>query len=333
MEQRLLGSTGLSVSRISLGMWQLSGPVQVDGRADGFPDIGRREAIELIHAAAELGITCVDTAPIYGGGEGERRLGEALRGRRDRFIVSTKMGMDVTADGARRIDTSPAAIATSLEASLRRLETDYVDVLLYHAAPKPDEIHEGREALEALKRAGKLRAYGISVFGATELQELTQRGATQVVMLEQSLHVRPTALLKLALRHRLGVMVRGALASGLLSGRHFGGATQFTQDDIRSRFWISRDYELMARLAPPGMSYAAFALRYVLDQPTTDTLVLGGRTIEHYREAARVAAGPSLGMLQHQLIDGFGGALRGYRAARSTAARIVKEKLRPARGA
>src|ERR1700722_7813944 len=96
MKYRNLGKTGLAVSEIGVGAWQLGGPLLLDGKMDGHPDVGEDFAIDLIHRAQdELGINFIDTAEQYGAGESKRRVGKALRGRRDKWVVSTKFGMQV----------------------------------------------------------------------------------------------------------------------------------------------------------------------------------------------------------------------------------------------
>ena len=93
MKYRILGRTGLEVSEIGIGMWQLSGPLTVDDKQDGFPDPGVKSVGDLIRACGDFGINLIDTAEIYGDGEGERRAGAAIKGQRDRWILSTKFGL------------------------------------------------------------------------------------------------------------------------------------------------------------------------------------------------------------------------------------------------
>ena len=101
MEYRILGSTGMKVSALAIGTWQLSGPLSFDGKPDGFSDPGEKYVINLISACAGLGINVIDTAEIYGDGEGEKRVGKAISGQRDKWIVSTKFGMRRGSKGER----------------------------------------------------------------------------------------------------------------------------------------------------------------------------------------------------------------------------------------
>jgi aryl-alcohol dehydrogenase-like predicted oxidoreductase len=328
MEFRVLGRTGIRVSALSVGTWQLAGPLTVDGRADGFPDVGRAQAVALIRACGDLGINAVDTAEIYGGGEGERRVGEALAGGRDRWVVTTKFGNRVDAAGRRVEDTRPAAIRASLEGSLRRLGTDHVDVYLYHSAPRPEGVLAARETLERLLQEGKLRAYGLSTDVPEPLELLLEHEAAQIVQLPRSMRRHPARLLAAARRRGLGVMVRGALASGLLSGRHAGVPPHFPPDDFRSHALPPlSEHAAFERLRPAGLSMAAFALRYVLDFDTTHTVVLGGRSLEHYTEAVSAVEARSLSTAEHALVDALRQALEMRRLAR----RRASGALRPLR--
>lgn len=298
MEYRVLGRTGLKVSAIGVGTWQLSGPLELEGRADGFPDVGREQAIQLIQACEDLGINLIDTAEIYGGGEGERRVGEALKGRRDRWVVSTKFGNRQGENGERVNDCSPAAIRASLEASLQRLQTDYIDIYLYHTAPAPDLIEAGKQALEQLKQAGKIRFYGISTDDPEALRQLINQDAVDVAMFSQSLLTYPQAILDQLKANQIGGMVRGAFAAGLLSGKYFRQKPQLQLgEDIRAPWFNSLDtqkYAVYEQFLPAGCSMQVLAVRYLLDFDTTHTIVLGGKSIADYQAVLPALERPPL---------------------------------------
>jgi aryl-alcohol dehydrogenase-like predicted oxidoreductase len=274
MEYRILGPTALKTSAIAIGTWQLSGSITLDGKADGFTDVGRDQVINLIHACEDLGINTIDSAEIYGDGEGERRVGKALQGRRDRWIVSTKFGLRRGDTGKRVIDCHPQTIRKSLEGSLDRLQTDYVDLYLYHSPPNAKLLDEGKEILDTLKQEGKIRFYGISTDDANLVEQLSRKNATEVVMFSQSL------LTSLVQSHSLGGMIRGVFEAGLLTGKYFQYKPQLAKEDIRSS-WMHRtkteQYAVYQSLVPTGYSMTALALRYVLDFDTTHTVVLGAK--------------------------------------------------------
>jgi aryl-alcohol dehydrogenase-like predicted oxidoreductase len=290
LEFRVLGKTNLRVSALSIGSWQISGPLILEGRADGFPDPGRRQVIDLIRSCEELGLNLIDTAELYGDGEGERRIGEAVRGRRDRWILATKFGMRKGASGQRIVDSHPRVIRPSLESSLRRLQTDHVEIYLYHSPPDTSTIPEARDTLEVLKKEGKICFYGISTNDPGVLRQLVNHNAVDVVLLSQSLLTHPHELLKIARKHNLGVMIRGALERGRLSGKYFRVKPEFSEEDIRKRDYRQVDFSRYCayeRILPPDVSMSDLALRYLMDFDTTHTIVLGGRSVEQYRSAAR----------------------------------------------
>jgi aryl-alcohol dehydrogenase-like predicted oxidoreductase len=288
MEYRTLGQTGLKVSVFGIGSWQLSGPLMIDGQPDGFPDLGRDAAISLIQSCGNLGINLIDTAEIYGSGEGERLIGEAIAGNRDRWIISSKFGLKRGNSGERIINPHPDTIRDSLEGSLRRLNTDYLDIYLYHAPPQPEWIESGKARLEILKQEGKIRFYGISTENAEELQSLVDRDAVEVVSFAQSMLNCPQKMLNLAENSNLGIIIRGALAAGQLSGKYFYQAPQLSTDDFRHNLnfdWYKyRSYE---KLIPDGASMTSLALRYLLDLNTTHTILIGGKSLANYQEALK----------------------------------------------
>jgi aryl-alcohol dehydrogenase-like predicted oxidoreductase len=306
MEYRILGRTGLNVSVLGVGMWQLSGPLSLDGKADGFPDVGKDKAIALIHACGDLGINFIDAAEIYGGGEGERRVGEAIRGKRDRWIVSTKFGIRRGSNGERITNAQPDTIRASLENSLKRLQTDYVDIYLYHCEPDSHAIAEGKEVLDTLKQEGKLRFYGISTDNPTVLSQMVARNAVDVVMFNQSLVTHPSELLDLVKKHNLGTIIRGALEAGLLSGKYFQQNPQFSAQDVRQQNLKLVDFQrygIYKKFLPEGVSMTAFALRYLLDLDSTHTIALGGKSIEQYRDALGAIELPPLESNTHEALQ------------------------------
>ena len=158
MKYRPLGLTGLQVSEIGFGAWGIGGDA---GGAVAYGHVDRKDSIRAVRAAIESGVSFFDTADFYGFGESEAILGEALAGMRSQAILASKVGM-ITKDGAQ--DFSAGHIAASVEGTLRRLKTDYLD--LYQLHSPPTEIlrrdHEAVIALERLKQSGKIRAWGLS---------------------------------------------------------------------------------------------------------------------------------------------------------------------------
>lgn len=298
MEYRVLGRTGLRVSVLGVGTWQLSGPIEVEGLPDGFPDPGREHVIRLIQECHDLGINVIDTAEGYGDGEGERRVADAIRGRRDEWVVVTKFGLRRGPHGTRIRDASPGAITHSLEGSLSRLGTDYVDMYLYHTAPGKDQVLAGLEILGRLREQGKLRFCGISTNDFSTLRSLARFKAMEVVMFSQSMLTHPEDTLELVRRHNLGSLVRGAFEHGRLTGKYFQMPPRFSGEDIRSHALKTMDfarYRVCEQLLPQGGDMVCLALRYLLDFDTTHTIVLGAKSVSDYRRALGALELPRLG--------------------------------------
>ena len=306
MEYRALGSTGLQVSAVGLGAWEIGGAVtltfeRLGAVAHGYGHVDDRAAVELVHHCEDLGINFVDTVPIYGDGHSEELLGRALEGRRDRWIVATKGGHGAT-DGRAWTDFSEARILSQMDESLQRLRTDYVDVYLLHG-PGPEDIAQGEclSALSKLKAAGKARFVGVSLGRNGVGVDLCERGVADV--LQQSIGLTsPSAIAELLPAARaagVGIVARGAFASGFLAGA-VSDSTQFPDDDRRS--WMDEGYKAqltrladgLRRLVTPDRTLAQLCIRFVLDQPGVSTVITGSKSLAHMAENAKAADLPTL---------------------------------------
>jgi aryl-alcohol dehydrogenase-like predicted oxidoreductase len=300
MKKRPLGKTGLMVSEIGIGAWQLGGPLTLDGEVDGHPELGRDYCVRLIRDAGELGINFIDTAEQYGNGESERRVGEALEGRRDQWIIGTKFGNQVGPSFERIENASPERFPVSLEGSLRRLRTDHIDVYVYHVPPKPGEAEKVAELLAKAKREGKIRAAGISTNNRQQIDYLHSLGCLDVVQYATNLVVPERDLSQWLARHEIGAVVRGAMYRGRLSGRYFHRAPELSPDDTR-RYRIKGEigrefarYAVFEELVTPERGMVQLALRFLLDDAGTSTIIPGGKTLEDYAEAIRATELPPL---------------------------------------
>ncbi|MDP9374823.1 MAG: aldo/keto reductase, partial [Chloroflexota bacterium] len=162
---RRLGRSGVEVSALGLGCWAIGGQFWRDGRPRGWGQVDDAESIRALGRALDLGVTFFDTADVYGCGHSERVLARALAGRRDRVVIATKFGnvFDEASRQAFGTDTSPGYVRRACEASLRRLNTDYIDLYQFHVGNCGlDEALAVREALEGLVGEGKIRHYGWS---------------------------------------------------------------------------------------------------------------------------------------------------------------------------
>jgi aryl-alcohol dehydrogenase-like predicted oxidoreductase len=274
MKLRPFGNTGMNVSEIGLGAWQLANPDW------GLSDQG--EALQIVQKSLEAGCNFFDTAPAYGRGVSEELIGKALKPVRHKVFICSKFGH--SADWV--TDFSTPAIRPSLESSLRRLQTDYVDILLLHNPPR--EMMDGRvalqfEELEKLKAEGKVRVYGVSLDWREEVELVadTTRSKAMEVMFNV-FYQEPAAAFPKAQAQGVGLIVKVPLDSGWLSGR-YRGTTHFT--DVRRR-WPhailerrSALVEQFAMLLPPGTSMAHAALQFILAQPQISTIIPGAKSV------------------------------------------------------
>jgi aryl-alcohol dehydrogenase-like predicted oxidoreductase len=287
MKYRTLGRTGINVSPLTIGAWQLGGPLFFDGKPDGHPDPGKENVIRMIHELGDLGVNAIDTAEQYSAGESERRVGQALKGRRDRWVISTKFGYRVGPNSTREDDSSPETILPSLEGSLKRLGTDHIDIYLYHCAPNGEDLDAGREVLEKAKEQGKIRSYGISTNDTGLIRAMIEHRSVEVVQFASNLLEGADELRALAREHQLGTQLRGVMAQGRLSGKYFSAAPQFCPDDNRSgraRFDFKK-YAAFEPFVPEGYTMAQVALRWILDRPEHHTVCLGAKNMADYRTA------------------------------------------------
>jgi aryl-alcohol dehydrogenase-like predicted oxidoreductase len=276
MKLRPFGNTGMQVSEIGLGAWQLANPDW------GISD--KKEALEIVQKALEAGCNFFDTAPGYGHGRSEELLGEGLKPVRPNVIICTKFS-HYQEDGSR--DFAAQNVRPVLEGSLRRLQTDYVDILLLHNPPR--EMMDGRvsadlyEELERLKAEGTIREYGVSLDWRVELENVlstTKSKAAEVFF--NALYQEVLPAFQLAQNNGMGLIVKVPLDSGWLSGRYRG---DHKFDDIRSRWSpevLTRRSDLVekfAALVPEGTSMAHAALQFTLAQPQVSTVIPGAKTV------------------------------------------------------
>ncbi len=283
MKLNKLGKTGIEVSPITVGTWQLGGPLFFDGKPDGHPDPGKENVIRMIHELGDLGVNAIDTAEQYSAGESERRVGEALKGRRDQWVVSTKFGYRIGPNNTRDDGSQPETIMPSLEGSLRRLGTDFIDGYLYHCAPEVEWLDEGRAVLEQAKAQGKIRSYGISTNNAELVEAMVKHDTVEVVQFPSSLLDESSTVWKIAQGNNLGTQVRGVMALGRLSGKYFDRKPEFRSDDARSNWCKDEDYTrfaLLAECVPEGYTMAQTAIRWILDHSGCHTICMGAKNID-----------------------------------------------------
>ena len=297
MEKIVLGRTGLKVSPLCIGTWQLGGPVSFGGKPGGHPDPGKENVVRLIRGLGDRGINFIDTAEQYGKGGSERRVGEALKGRRDQWVISTKFGYRVGPDGEREDDSSPSTILRSLHGSVRRLQTDYIDIYLFHCPPRVEDLETAKEVLEKAREEGKIRYYGISTSNFDLIQQLDTRNMLEVLQYPVNLLVPRSEVHDFVAIRNVGVQVRGVMAQGRLSGKYFHRTPTWKQDDNRSVYFkgeLFESYAMFQKAVPEGLTMAQVAIRWALDQPGHHSICLGAKSFEDYASAIEAAEMPPL---------------------------------------
>lgn len=269
---RVLGRSGIEVSALGVGTWAIGGLMTAQGASVGYGRADDDESRRALRHALDLGVTLFDTADAYGAGYAETLLGEVLVGRRDEVVVATKWGntYDPAARELTGADSSPGYVRTAVEASLRRLRTDRVDVLQLHLSdldvPAADDLGA---ACESLVEAGLVRCWGWSTDDPERAEALAHHPRYAVV---QHMHnvLRPAPeVVAVAEWHRLAALARSPLAMGVLTPRT-DASRSFAADDIRRT-----DAEWMPWFADGRPVAGAVAAR----DAVRDVLTSGGRTL------------------------------------------------------
>ena len=304
MESRVLGRTGREVSVVGLGCWQLGGDW-------GHVDEG--DALAVLHAAVDEGVTFLDTADVYGDGRSETLIGRFLTERTDvELTVATKMG--------RRADPHvPAAFTLDafrgwVDRSRRNLGVDTLDLVQLHCPPTPvlsdDRVYD---ALDTLVADGRIAAYGVSVETVQEaLTAIARPGVATVQIIVNIFRRKPLEqVLPAAAEAGVGVIARVPLASGLLTGK-YDESTEFSSDDHRSFNRNGEAFDVgetfsgvpfdvgvraareVAEWTPEGASTAQLALRWLIDQDGITTAIPGARNPKQAKGNALAAALPRL---------------------------------------
>ncbi len=258
MNKRQLGTTDLWVSEISFGCMSL--------------DVTSKDSESLLRSAVDHGINFFDTADLYDKGDNERVVGKALQSVRDQVIIATKVGNQWREDGS-GWDWNPTKtyILKAVEDSLRRLNTDYIDLYQLHGGTIEDPIDETIEAFDLLKEQGKIRAYGISSIRPNVIREWVSKSNMSSVMMQYSLLDRrpEEAMLELLDTHDISVITRGTLAKGLLVDKPAKSYLNYTESQVA---------KLQAKLQDKG-NPLSLAIQYVLANQTVSSAVLGMRTL------------------------------------------------------
>ena len=296
MEYRVLGRSGLRVSAISMGTFSFGGVGPFAKVATQDVDDARR----LIDVCLDGGVNLFDTANMYSMGRSEEILGEALKGRRDKVLISSKARMRI-GDGPNDEGTSRFHLIRECERSLKRLQTDHIDIYHIHEWDGVTPLDEMLSALDSLIQSGKIRYVGCSNYSgwhvmkalAVSDQGQLPRFVTQQIHYTLEAREAEYELLPISVDQGLGVTVWSPLAAGLLSGA-FGRdrrpensrqAAGWSEPPIRDEERLWRIVDVLDEIAEArGASAAQVALAWTLSRPAVCSLIVGGLTEQHFRD-------------------------------------------------
>lgn len=291
MNYRTLGKTDFSVSEIGFGTWAIGG----NRFGNSYGTTKDSESIQALQKAIDLGCNFIDTADVYGHGHSEKLIGKSVAGKRQDIFIATKVGGDFY-HSPPRLNFDPDYIRFALEKSLKRLNTDYLDLYQLHNPPL-HLIQDGTifEVFFKLKKEGHIRAIGLSIFEPTEGVEAIRNDSIDCIQVVYNIFNRQAAkeLLPLARDNNIGIIAREPLNNGILTGK-FSGFEDFEEGDIRSR-WSRKYFEHLVNFTQglknvvktEDRSISQTAIQFVLAQSAVSTVIPGMKTGDQVEENFR----------------------------------------------
>lgn len=300
---RKLGRSGIEVSALGMGCWAIGGPFWEGETPLGWGEVDDAESIRAVRAALDMGVTFFDTANVYGAGHSEQVLARAFAdGKRPDVVIATKFNA-VFDESTRKVtgsDSSPAGIRRACENSLRRLETDYIDLYQFHDNGFPPEKAEPvRETLEALVKEGKIRAYGWSTDFPKSAEYFAQGEKCTSIQLQLNVLDDNPDVIAICEKYNLAAINRGPLAMGLLTGK-YGANTKTSIDDVRgekspgwmkyfkngkpSTEWLAKMEAVRDILTSNGRTVAQGALAWLWGRSEQTIPIPGFRTVAQVRD-------------------------------------------------
>lgn len=288
MEYRQLGNSGTRVSVIGMGTNRFGNKVE------------QTAVNEIISAAADLGVNFIDTADVYGNGASETTLGYALKGKRDKFVVATKVYMEM-GDGPNDYGSSRYHILNGVEASLRRLQTDYIDLYQMHRWDNTTPIEETLRTLDDLVSSGKVRYIGASAYAAWQLAKANVmaelRGWVPFVTNQAHYHMLERELEKEVIpccrAQNIGIIPYFPLAGGFLTGKYKRGqkapeGSRGESSPYVQQYMTEANYDKIEKLttwaAERGRSMGDLAQAWLLAQPQVCSVISGLTRLEHLQQ-------------------------------------------------
>jgi aryl-alcohol dehydrogenase-like predicted oxidoreductase len=306
--KRRLGRSGIEISALGMGCWAIGGPFWSGETPQGWGEVDDEVSIRAIQTALDLGVNFFDTANVYGAGRSERVLARAIAGRRTKVVIATKFN-SVFDENTRQVtgsDSTPEGIRRACEESLRRLNTDYIDLYQFHDNGFPAEKAEPvRETLEELVRAGKIRAYGWSTDFPDRAEVFARGPNCTAIQLQLNVLDDNPGVIALCERYNLAALNRGPLAMGLLTGK-YTAETKVSADDVRGEKspewmkyfsngrpnpeWTAKRDAIREILASGGRTVAQGALAWLWARSPQTIPIPGFRTEAHVKENAGAMA-------------------------------------------
>ena len=289
----MLGRSGIEVSAMGIGCWAMGG--------DGWGTVDDGESIRAIQEALDLGITLIDTANVYGFGRSEQVVGKAVAGRRDKVVIATKFGygFEEMKGWTNTITVSPEEIVTTCNDSLRRLNTDYIDLYQLHYGQLPgEEAYPILDTLDQLVQEGKIRTYGWSTDIVANAAIFAERLNCTAIQHQLNLFYDNPEMVALCERENLASINRGPLAMGVLTGK-FDSSTQMPTSDVRGSGFEWVPYFDQGKLLPEfaekiqaireiltsdGRTLAQGALAWIWGLSPSTIPIPGAKTIKQVRE-------------------------------------------------
>jgi aryl-alcohol dehydrogenase-like predicted oxidoreductase len=290
MDYRQLGRSGLRVSALTLGTMTFGG----EGDFAKVGDTGVDDARRLVDIALDAGVNMIDTADVYSNGASEEIVGQVLEGRRDQVLIATKARMPM-GGGANDAGLSRAHLTKAVDASLRRLRTDYIDLYQVHEWDGQTPLEETLDTLDTFVRSGKVRYVGCSNYAGWQLMKALgisdrlgyQRYVSQQIHLSLQAREAEYELVPASLDQGVGILVWSPLAGGLLSGKYRRGEDQpegrqlsgWGEPPVRDEEALYSVVDVLLRISETlGASPAQVALAWLLGRPGVSSVVIGART-------------------------------------------------------
>jgi aryl-alcohol dehydrogenase-like predicted oxidoreductase len=295
MKYRKLGRADLNVSEIGLGTFLFGGPPKYWPNKTGWDGVEDKVALDILNSCPDLGINFLDTADLYGNGHCEELIGQAFKKQRARMVICSKGGNRINPKGEWFKDFSREWIKSACEASLKRLQTDYIDIYLYHTpANQLQFIPEEFDVLDELKTEGKIRSYGVSIGPVRDGLKLLDCGYADVIEATYNIIERDAEveLFPAAQSKKVGIINRVPLCTGFLAGKFTADVT-FEKNDLRSSLsrelkqWLFEQSEKLRSLVADGTrTLAQLALQFCLSNPAVSVVICGAKTIRQLQETA-----------------------------------------------